>query len=230
MQFTRFFLICILLLNCLKSSAQPKKVELFITTGANIYLPGKESIKAIYPVIGYNKNTNPNFLIGGFGVAITAMKAVEKNWNSKIQTGFSRNAHWNEYITAVDFVGNDLNNGRNSTINYNFDLFSAFHYRFTKKFSAGTGVGVQVLLASVSRNPFAGLTFGGMREEEKFYLNRYYKTAMPFIPLELSFNTSKLFLNLRYEAALMNKVKDDLANYQQERYGLLNLEVGFRIN
>jgi hypothetical protein len=231
MQFAQSVLIsCSILFFFMKSNAQKKETELFITASANIYFPGKESRKSMFPVIGYNKNTNPRFLLGGFGLAVTALKPIEKKLYSKMQTGLFRHTYWNEFVQAFDFAGNDLNTGRNSTVNYNIDLFGTIHYRIAGKFSAGAGAGVQALLASVSRNPFAGITFGGVTERERVYLNRYYKKLMPFIPLEISFKTKKLFCNIRYEAALLNKVKGDLSNYEQERYGLLNFEFAYRIN
>jgi hypothetical protein len=57
--------------------------------------------------------------------------------------------------------------------------------------------------------------------------NNYYKRLMPMLPLELSLKFEKLFVNLRYEHGLLNRLKKDLSEYKEDKYGLLFFELGF---
>jgi hypothetical protein len=52
---------------------------------------------------------------------------------------------------------------------------------------------------------------------------------MPILPIEMSLKINKVLLNLRYEYSLLNKIKGDLADYKTERYGIVSLEIGYKI-
>lgn len=226
----KYFLpISFLFLICTNCISQSKRTELFITPGVNIYIPGSSSAKSTYPIIGYKKNTDPRLLIGGFSIGVTVFKPLQTNMQLKLQGALSRNAHWNEFINATDIAGNSLIGFKNSTINYNVDFLATVRYRLFNKFYAGAGSGLQLLVASVSRNPFKDILINGATQPNRIIQNKYYRTLMPFIPLEISYQTKKVNYNIRYDFALLNKVKGELANYLSERYGLLHFEVGFKI-
>ena len=86
----------------------------------------------------------------------------------------------------------------------------------------GTGLGLRTLLGSAP-------AYTGIAQYQNTSTNDYYKRFMPVLPIEISLKIDKILLNLRYEYSLLNKIKGDLADYKTERYGIVSLEIGYKI-
>lgn len=102
------------------------------------------------------------------------------------------------------------------------------HYHFGQKFSVGTGIGGQLLFASLSRLP--QFDNNNSRIKDLISTNQYYRTFQPIIPAEASLKFKAFLFNVRYEYALLNHFKGDLAKVKSEKYGLLCVEIGFKLN
>jgi hypothetical protein len=113
-----------------------------------------------------------------------------------------------------------------STVDYTLGVTGVLHYNFSSGFSVGGGVGVQALLFSNSYLR-QDLLVGNDRNLGQ---NKYYKRLMPTFPLETSLRFGKWAITLRYEHALLNRYKKDLAEHKKENYGLLFFEIGVKIN
>ena len=123
---------------------------------------------------------------------------------------------------ATDNVGNTLGTLANTTVDLSVGLIPTIHYSLHKNFSIGTGIGLRTLLASVT-------AYDGNTQLKNTSVNDYYKRFMPILPVEISLKINKILLNLRYEYSLLNKVRGDLADYKTERYGIVSLEIGYKI-
>jgi hypothetical protein len=219
-----------LLLATLCIFGQKSKYELFITPSANLYMPGGTSVKQPYPNLWYNNNTKPKLLIGGFGIGATFIKKISEKLQLRTEARLSKHTYWNEETIFTDNLGNDFGSTKSGSSDFIFSLNFTAHYFLSKKISIGGGLGSQILLVSLSRNPASGLIVNGTTQKNDLLRNRYYKPVMPVIPIELSLRQKRAFYTLRYEYALLNKMKGELANYQSEKYGTLAFEIGLKIN
>jgi hypothetical protein len=202
------------------------KIEYLITINGNLYVPYKSN-KAIFPMIGYDKQFIPKILIGGFGAGFHVSQIISEKVSVKGQANISRSVYWESYVfTDGPQLSDIIGEANVSTTDYSLGLTGLLHYHLSQSFSMGIGFGIQTLLISNSfiRDdvPWAGSRNLGQ--------NRYYKPCMPTIPLETSLRLKKWMINLRYEHALLNRMKKGLADYKQENYGLLFFELGFQIN
>ncbi|WP_276372658.1 hypothetical protein [Chryseolinea sp. H1M3-3] len=201
--------------------------QYFIVANANLYTPLK-SEKGMYPIVGFNKETKPKLLIGGFGAGFTAWKKLNAKVGMKAQTNLSRSVYWESFLLNDGPLPSDITGEAvASSADYTFGLTGTMHYYLTPRIAAGTGLGAQVLLGSYLYLRNAQTI--GMEGNGYLGRNRYYKTVMPIIPIEFTVKLEKFFVNLRYEYALLDRLKKDLADYKTETYGLLFFEFGFRI-
>ena len=84
-----------------------------------------------------------------------------------------------------------------------------------------------MLIASLSGLPEI---YGyGVEIEKSIVLNHYYKRILPVVPLEVSYKLRNALINLRYDLSPLNRLKGQLGKSKSERYGILALEVGFRL-
>lgn len=210
------FLLSVLFFN---SFAQSKTAEYFFTISTNVYLPGGSSGKSSYPILGYNDDYKPSFQVGGFGLGAGVFIPLSDKLLLKAQGNFSRYAYWDQshFLTDVNAVA--LGTVYSHSYDYTFGTTGTLHYSFAEKFSMGTGLGFQVLLTSFSIIPKFDMSFS----------NKDYKTVMPMLPFELTYKSEKFTFSTRYELALLNRLKGDLADYKTEKYSLLVFEAGFRI-
>jgi hypothetical protein len=195
-------------------------IQYFITVNGNYYLP-RNSDKQAYPVLGYDKDSDPKLLVGGFGAGLTAIRNRNEKFLLKAQANISRRAYWNDPIGFRDDSNNPLGSLALKAVDYVFDMTATAHYRLGEKVSIGTGLGVDVMLYSYTVLKFS-------RFEEK-YRNGYYKPVMPVIPVELTFNFNNVLLNLRYAHSLLSRNKRPLSQSKDDSYSLLTMELGFRI-
>jgi hypothetical protein len=196
-------------------------IQYFITVNANYYLP-RNSDKQAYPVLAYDKDSDPKLLVGGFGAGLTAIKNQNEKFLLKAQANISRRAYWNDPIGFRDVSNNPLGNITLKAVDYVFDITATAHYRLGQKVSIGTGLGADVMIYSYTVLKFP-------RFDEK-YRNGHYKPVMPVIPIELTFNFDKILLNLRYAHGLLSRNKSPLSKSKDDAYGLLTMELGFRIH
>jgi hypothetical protein len=62
-----------------KLHAQDNGIEYFVTTNANLHIPFADGDKGAYPILWYDKKSDPKLQIGGFGVGFTAIKPYREN-------------------------------------------------------------------------------------------------------------------------------------------------------
>ncbi len=216
-------ILFLLILFAVKSYSQPTDNEYFITANGNLYIPINNPAKGVYPILWYDKQTDPNVLIGGLGIGFTAINPYRSKLHLKGQVNLSRHVYWDEPIPLIDNNGNPSGVFLAGSSDFSVGITATAHYLLTDKISVGTGVGGQVLLVSLSRTP-------EINSEDVLAANNYYKRVIPVLPLELSYKTNAHLFNIRYEHGLLNKYKKGLATYKTDNYGLLYFEVGFKLN
>ncbi len=221
---TRYGLVLILLTVAVPAFGQQKSIQWFISPNVNLYLPVGTPHKGTYPVLWYDKETSPKVLIGGFGVGASALKPYGEKLTLKGQANLSKHTYWDEPLELTDDNGSPIRRYGSASSDYSLGLTATGHYQFSERFSAGTGLGGQVLLVALTRLPPNYIT--GPDEGQTATL-RYYKRVLPVVPVELSLKLRKLLFNVRYEHGLLNRLKRPLAEYQTDRFGLLTFEVGF---
>lgn len=220
----KYFIVLILIILIDDACAQNNH-EVFVTANTNLYVPFNAD-KGLFPVLGYDKEATPKLLIGGFGTGVTMFKTIREKTRLKVQSNISRHTYWNEPMTFRTVDNQNLGTFSSRSSDYTLGV-SGIALLGSNKFSFGAGLGLQVMLASVTRNPVGN--FAGQDNEQQLVLNRYYKMLMPVLPLEISVQLDKMFYSIRYEHALLNKYKNGLANRERENYGLIFTEIGVRI-
>jgi len=217
------FFLFILVGYCANAQSKP---DFFINLNGNLFVP-IESDNGMFPILGYDKELNPKLLLGGFGLGFSAWKMASQKLSIRGQANISRSAYWQKYLFRDGPVLSDVSGEASvSTFDYTFGVTGVLHYHFARVFSIGGGIGVQSMLVSNSYLR-EDLLFG---KDRNLGQNRYYKRFMPTIPLEISLRLERWAITMRYEHALLNRFKKDLAEYKKEKYGLLFFEVGFKIN
>jgi hypothetical protein len=220
-----FVLAFVFVLFCLSIQAQDS-IEYFITGNGNLYLPFSSG-KGMYPILGYDKEVRPKFLIGGFGIGFSGWKKIGSKTSIKGQANISRSVYWESAVLSIGPNPSQvIGETALSSADYTFGLTGTIHYHLSPMLSVGTGFGLQALIGSYMYFRAEADIYNSSR-----YLgrNQYYKRVMPTIPVELSAKFRKMFVNLRYEHGLLDRLKKDLAEYQSDRYGLLFFEVGFKV-
>ena len=197
-------------------------VEYFVSGNANLYLPFN-SEKGMFPILGYDKETKPKVLIGGFGVGFAALKNIKKRTSLKGQINISRSVYWESFIFTNNVAAVTGQTDATST-DYTLGLLGTFHFHLSPAFSMGTGIGTQVMMVS-----YLNLREDALEVSEYIGRNRFYKPVMPTLPIELTWRFKKMFANLRYEHALLDRFKNDLAEDKTDKYGLLFFELGIKV-
>lgn len=208
-----------------KLNAQDKEIEYFVTANANLQIPFADGEKGVYPILWYDKKSNPKLQIGGFGAGFTAVKPYREKSFIKAQANLSRHVHWDEPIEVVGLQGQSEGSYATSSVDYTTGITGTINYQLSEKFSVGTGLGFQVMLWSFTRLNELPLNESSDRRAR----NNYYKRIMPVLPVEFSLKKSRTLYTIRYEQALLNRYKKDIAAVKKEGYGLISFEVGFRI-
>jgi hypothetical protein len=217
-----FFVLSLLFLTT-QAVGQTADYEYFISGNGNLYLPINNPEKGVYPILGYDKETDSKVLIGGMGVGFSAFKQVKNKVSLKGQANLSKHTYWDEPITFVDNSGNPLNQFVSGSSDYSLGLTATVNYSLTQRISVGTGLGGQILLISLSRLP-------QINDSKKIIaVNNYYKPFMPVLPLELTYKSQKRMFNIRYERGLLNRIKGGLKNFKDDKFGLFVFEVGFKM-
>jgi hypothetical protein len=206
---------------------QGKTAEIHVNANVNLYLPRAGATKSLYPVLGYNRNTKPKILLGGVGIGASLWTALANDLNLKLHTNISKLTYWDEPVTIRNAVG--LYNGsyQAGSSDYIFATGGTLHYTLANRFSIGAGLGTQILLVSLSRMPEM---YGyGLPVEPSIVVNRYYKTVLPVLPLEISYKLKNLMFNIRYDLGLLNRLKGDLGKSKSDKFDLLIFELAFAL-
>jgi len=224
MKLRNYYILLLLLFISFKSFSQTSATEYFITVNGNLYIPIKNPAKGIYPILWYDKETNPKLLIGGLGVGLSAFRPLENKVSLKGGVNISKHTYWDEPIQLVDAGGNNMQLFVAGSSDLAVGITATAHYFLTEKISFGTGLGGQILLATLSRLA----EFNDSRSS--IGVHHYYKRLMPTLPFEVSFKAKKTLFNIRYEYGLLNRYKKDIAAYKKDKFSLLSFEVGLKLN
>jgi hypothetical protein len=205
--------------------SQDNTFEYFITASANLYVP-ISSDKNMYPVLGLEKTAKPKLLIGGFGMGFSGVKQIKQKLAVKWQGNVSRSVYWDEYLEFRNESNQPLGIYATSSTDYSVGILGTIQYSLSQKFSIGTGGGLRAMVVSMLYLRSQTVPFEGNR-----YLgrNRFFKPFMPVVPLELCYRMKNSYLNVRYEQALLNRFKKEIAEEKNDRYGVLFFEIGFKI-
>jgi hypothetical protein len=203
--------------------AQENIYSHYITINTNLYA-AIASDKQMYPMLWYNKDLKPKIMVGGFGAGFTMLRSLNEKSILKLSANLSRSVYWDESVA----LRNDFNEWSGTFYMTSTDvtvgLAGIYHLLLNDKFSVGAGASIQTLLMSTSRFPEKDL-----KDAPKVDGNSYYKPIMPMIPIEITYRKDKWLLNLRYEQALLNRYKKNMADDLSENYGLIFFEVGYKI-
>jgi len=197
-------------------------LQYFLTLNGNYFLP-IGSDKQVYPIMGYDKDADPKFLLGGLGLGASVVKEWKEKFLLKGQANISSHAYWDEPIYLTDANANPLGSFVCKSVDYVMGITATIQYRLSKRVAIGPGLGADFLLVSISNlsEPFT---------HPDHLRNGHYKRVTPVIPLELSFYLNKVLLNVRYEQGLVNRFRDPLSEYEKEMNSLLVFEIGFKLN
>jgi len=221
----KFYLpLFFLFFSTLKTYSQASGPEYFITLNGNLYLPINNPNKGVYPILWYDKETDPKLLIGGLGVGLSAFKPLQDKISLKGAINISKHTYWDEPIGLVDMMGYDMQLLVAGSSDFSIGIAATAHYFLSEKISIGTGLGSQVLLTTLSRLPAINDT------KVSIAAHHYYKRLMSTLPVELSFKTKKNLFNIRYEYGLLNRYKKGIGVYKKDKFGLLDFELGFKLN
>lgn len=223
MMLKKFIILGVIMIIASNMYSQNNSTEWFGSCQTNLYFPISTSTKGTYPILWYDRETNPKVLIGGFGVGTMLYKPIKNKLFFKGIATLSKISYWDEPLLAKDFNGNPQGEIQRGSSDYLVHISGLVHYFFTDKISVGGGLGTHLNIVTFARIPTQ------KQDEVSVGVQRHYKTLMPIIPLELSYKTLKKVFSIRYEQGLLNRYKKDLAQYKKEKLGLLMFEIGFKI-
>jgi len=215
--------IIVLLLIAIVSPAQ-KQFEYFISFGTNGFI-SDNSRKIITPV-GFKKDADPKIFIGGYNFGFCVIRKVKEKLDLRFEESLAKFAYWNETIQFKDQQNQNLGSYQSRSSDFISATNIHVNYLLGQKFRAGTGIGIQTLLVSVIRNPLGNFAGADARSSS---FNRNYKSLMPVVPFEVSLRNPKTIFTLRYERALLNRYRSDLARTLNESYGVISFQVGLKI-
>ena len=165
-------------------------------------------------------------MVGGFGVGVASALKLGENQMIRVQGNFSRIVYWDETLNFRSPSNREDGTYETFSTDYTFGALSTLKYKLGQKWSAGPGLGLQVMLISVNYlKKDQGISTDNNRVNE----NHHSKIIMPTIPLELTYQNDGFLLNFRYEQALLNRYRGDLGEERKETFGLLFIEFGFRL-
>lgn len=222
-----FYLTILFTLASLPVFAQQNNWEWFLNANINAYLPGRNSAKSVFPVLGYNRNTSPKIMLGGVGTGFFIWKPVAKDVHLKTYANLSKLTYWDDPVVIT--TGSGMYNGtlNNWSSDYVLGIGGIVHYDFAPHLSIGAGLGTQFLLISLSRMP--EMNGYGLAVEPSIVINHYYKTLLPIIPLEIAYKLKRMMISLRYDTGILNKLRGDLGKNKSEKFGVLGLDVAVKL-
>jgi hypothetical protein len=218
----RCLIVIVFILRVTVVSAQE---EIFVTANVNSYFP---SIGHGAPVLLLGTQTRkPKIFFGGFGIGASMIKKLAERLTLKAAGNLSRHTYQNAPIEMRDNNNVPLGEYTSHSNDYLFSIQGLGRFSFTDKINFGAGLGFDLMLVSKIRNPVGD--FSGIDSKDISIRERNYKPVMPVVPVELSIKNTHAFYTLRYEQALLNKFRGDLAKTAKTSYGTVLFEVGIRI-
>ena len=223
MKIIPYAILLLLVSTVLPAFCQTPAQEYYITINGNLYVPINNPEKGMYPIFGYDKETDSKILIGGLGFGISGIKSVQPKINLKGQANLSKHTYWNKALEFTNATGSPIGAFVSGSSDYTLGITVTAHYFLSNKISVGTGLGTQIMLISLSRMPEINDV------KKSLAVNRFYQPVIPTLPVELSGKFQKKIITIRYEHGLINRYKGELKNYQKDKFGLLTFELGFKI-
>jgi hypothetical protein len=217
----------VLLLLSLTSQAQTTGAAWYLSVQGNLFVPGKESARGMYPILAYDKETDPKLLVGGFGAGAMRVQHLNEKNELRLQAGLFKHTYWDESLALQTPRGYVIGPFYRGGSDYGLSLSGTLHHFLSRRVSIGTGVGARALLVSLTRLPEYEDNASVQPVRGVVGVTRYYKKVQPYIPLELSYHRPNTRYTLRYEQGLLNSLRGDLAKYKTDRYGMLVFEMGF---
>lgn len=198
-----------------------RELRVYLTGNGNLYLPRKSNQQS-YPILGYNGDADPKILIGGLGLGITLTGNINDRLKWHAQGNTSRRVFWDDPMLLTDPSNMPIGNVTWKGVDILTTITGALHYRLGKTLSVGTGLGVDALIYSYVRGskPFV---------EETMIRNNQYRSLMPLIPVELSIDVKRFIVNLRYQHALLGRLKEPASQHKKDTYSGLIFELGYRL-
>jgi hypothetical protein len=214
-------LLCLLLLSEFSAWSQ---TDFFITANVNLYAPEGTDAKGMYPIVGYDKEADPKFLLGGYGIGFAGEKNISDKFKYKGELTLSRHVYW-EAASLVGSSNTPLGEYAYGTIDYTAHLIPSVHYSLAKNLYIGTGIGASVLLTSLSRVP----NVNPDDDTRKYVRNGYYRTVTPMIPIEFSYRSERKLYSIRVEQSLASRYKKSLSHLGKEHFAIVSFSVGFKV-
>jgi hypothetical protein len=198
--------------------------DFFVTANTNVYQPFSSGKRPI-ALVGVEKNPT-TVVVGGFGIGGCTWITLRGDRLVKLQANVSRQVYWDEPLRLRDISNRDM--GAYKTFSKDFFLGSSatLKYDLNESWSWGPGLGLQTLITSTLYVTNDELISG---KDRQLMRNRHYKMMMPTFPVELTWHNEGVFLNVRYEQALLNRTARALGRHVKESYGLFFIEFGAKL-
>lgn len=219
----------LLLLLSITNRAQTAGASWYVSAQGNLFVPGKGSARGMYPILAYDKETDPKVLIGGLGMGVMRIQPLNEKNELRIQAGLFKHTYWDESIALQTPTGYVIGPFYRGGSDYGISLSGTLHHFLSQRVSIGTGLGAQGMLVSLTRLPKYEDNASAQPVRGVVGVTSYYKKIQPYIPMELSYHRPNTRYTLRYEQGLLNSLRGDLAKYKTDRYSLVVFEVGFRL-
>ena len=122
---TIFFIgVCVAVAAAAQDGGQ---LDYFVTANGNLFLPG-ESAKGIYPILGYDKETDPKLMVGGFGLGVSAFRKMKEGRSLKFAASISKNTYWDEPIELRGYSNEPLGVFQYASSDLSLALNGTFHF------------------------------------------------------------------------------------------------------
>jgi len=165
----------------------------------------------------WSKDYNPG--MGCEAGFYSSLKLSEKlNFESNILFKLLTHRDKKEITFRDDFARVTSRTNLNTIINYYLVASPMISYQVFKKWTVGTGINLNFLLASISKfNDY---------ENKPILNNTYYKTFNLGIPIFIGFDHNKYYLRLKFDKGMINLMKDS-DSYFKEVENTITISFGY---
>jgi len=165
----------------------------------------------------WSKDYNPGF---GCEAGLYSILKISKklNFENNILFQFLTHRDKKEVTFRDDFGRITTQTNLNTVFNYYLVVSPMISYQVFKKWSIGTGVNLNFLLASRSKfNDY---------ENKPVLKNTYYRNFNLGIPIFIGFHHNKYYLRLKFDKGMINLMKDS-NSYFKEIENTISLSFGY---
>lgn len=198
-----------------------EKFEWFVHLNAGIVRPSA-SDKGIYPLIGYDKDARPKFQLGTIGAGVTGVKPLSEQFDLKVRSGLIRAKYWDTPLMFLNGGNVAVAGAATHATEWLWSVGGGVNYNLSPGLSVGSGINLHALISSSTR-----ISFGQLDERIR---NRFYKTIVPVIPVEMTLTKNRFAVSLQFERSLVNRYRGDLADVKNLHYSTLMMQVAYRIS